>query len=145
MQSKKKITRKNIKILLDTTGEKLEKEVETKHLWCGRHVKNIDGSTVSMPDTIKNQEAYPQHSSQKKGCGFPLAKIGVLFSYATGAVVGIAIDVFKTHDIKLARQLTEYLDPGNVLLGDRAFCSYTEFVTGKVLLVMSLFDYIKVA
>ena len=125
-KARKRLPEKIFKNLLDRTGEKLEKEVETKQLWCGRHVKIIDGSTVSMPDTIKNQEVYPQHSSQKKGCGFPLAKIGVLFSYATGAVSGIAIDVFKTHDIKLARQLNSYLDPGDILVGDRAFCSYTD-------------------
>jgi len=29
----------------------LEKKVTTEHLWCGRHVKVIDGSTVFMPDT----------------------------------------------------------------------------------------------
>ena len=37
--------------------------------WCGRHVKVLDGSTVSMPDTNENQKAYPQPSSQKAGCG----------------------------------------------------------------------------
>ncbi len=55
-----------------------------------------------------------------------IAKIGVLFSHATGSVVGIVIDVFKTHDIKLARQLTDYLELGDILLGDRAFCSYVD-------------------
>ena len=38
-----------------------------------------------MPDTLTNQQAYPQPSSQAPGCGFPIAKIGVLFSLATGA------------------------------------------------------------
>ena len=61
----------------------------------------------------------------------PFAKIGVLFSYATGSVVGIVIDIFKTHDIKLARQLTDYLDPGDILLGDRAFCSYVDICLWK--------------
>ncbi|MDJ0719365.1 MAG: IS4 family transposase [Prochloraceae cyanobacterium] len=60
------------------------------------------------------------------GCGFPLAKIGVLFSYATGAVMGIAIDIFNTHDINLARELTKYLEAGDILLGDRAFCAYSD-------------------
>ncbi len=100
----------------------------------GRTVKSIDCSTVSMPDTrryadpvgIENQKAYPQVSSQKVGCGFPIAKIGVLFSYATGAVMGIAIDIFNTHDINLARELTKYLEAGDILLGDRAFCAYSD-------------------
>jgi len=50
-----------------------------------------------MPDTMENQKAYPQPSSQKVGCGFPIAKIGVLFSLATGAAVALAIDVLNTH------------------------------------------------
>ncbi len=125
-QARKRLPESLFKKLLEKTGKKLEKEADQKHLWCGRCVKSIDGSTVSMPDTVKNQSAYPQPSSQKEGCGFPLAKIGVLFSYATGAVVGIAIDIFNTHDINLARQLTPYLDPGDILLGDRAFCSYVD-------------------
>ena len=110
-----------MKKLVDKSGKNLEKEVNKNNLWCGRHVKSIDCSTVSMPDTIENQKAYPQVSSQKEGCGFPLAKIGVLFSYSTGAVMGIAINIFKRHDLNLARELTPYLDSGDILLGDRAY------------------------
>ena len=34
-------------------------------LWRGRNVKLVDGTTVSMPDTQKNQEAFPQSREQK--------------------------------------------------------------------------------
>lgn len=79
-----------------------------------------------MPDTLENQAVYPKPCSQATGCGFPLAKIGVLFSIATGAAIALAIDVFNTHDVKLARKLYQFLAPGDVLLGDRAFCSYAD-------------------
>lgn len=125
-QARKKLPEELFKKLLEKSAKNNEDKIDKKHLWRGRPVKSIDGSTVSMPDTLKNQSAYPQPSSQKKGCGFPLAKIGVLFSYATGSVVGIVIDIFKTHDIKLARKLTDYLKRGDILLGDRAFCSYLD-------------------
>ncbi len=36
-------------------------------LWQGRHVKSVDGSTVSMPDTEANQAAYPQQPGQQPG------------------------------------------------------------------------------
>ena len=49
----------------------MDSNVTPEYLWCGRQVKVVDGSTVSMPDTPENQEAYPQPSSQKPGCGFP--------------------------------------------------------------------------
>ncbi|MGK7887446.1 MAG: IS4 family transposase, partial [Crocosphaera sp.] len=130
-QARKKLPEKLFKKLLETSAKHNENKVSRTHLWHGRCVKIIDGSSVSMPDTLKNQKAYLQHGSQKKGCGFPLAKIGVLFSYATGSVVGIVIDIFKTHDIKLARKLSDYLDPGDILLGDRAFCSYIDIYSWK--------------
>ncbi|BAY66415.1 hypothetical protein NIES22_65540 [Calothrix brevissima NIES-22] len=62
---------------------------------------------------------------------FPIAKIGVLFSLATGAAVALCIDVLNTHDIKLARQLYQFLNPLDILLGDRAFCTYADLVTIK--------------
>ncbi len=125
-KARKKLPELLFKKLLERSSQNLEKEVDKKALWHGRHVKSIDGSTVSMPDTPENQKAYPQHSSQKEGCGFPLAAIGVLFSYCTGAVMGITIDTWSTHDINLARQLTEYLEVGDIILGDRAFCAYSD-------------------
>ncbi len=56
---------------------------------------------------------------------FHASKIGVLFSYSTGAVMGIAINIFKKHDINLARELTAYLKIGDLLLGDaRILCIF---------------------
>ncbi|WP_211176485.1 transposase domain-containing protein [Brasilonema sp. UFV-L1] len=89
--------------LFSQAAQRLSETVTTEHLWCGRNVLVIDGSTVSMPDTVENQKAYPQPKTQKAGCGFPIAKIGVIFSLVTGAAVALVIDVLNTHDIKLAR------------------------------------------
>ena len=89
-------------------------------LWCRRHIKVIDGSTVSIPDTIENQKPDPQPHSQKPGCGFPIAKIGYVFCLTVGVAVALAIDVLNTHDIKLAQKLYQFLDQGDVLVGDRA-------------------------
>jgi hypothetical protein len=65
--------------------------------------------------------------NQKVGCGFPIAKIAVIFSLATGALVSSLIDVLNVGDVKLARLLYQFLNPEDVLLGDRAFCSYADF------------------
>lgn len=118
--------------LLDRLFAKVARDLPTKttkqHLWSGRHVMIVDGGGVSMPDTRKNQEAYPQPNSQKPGCGFPIAKFGVLFSLATGAAVALTINSLNTHDVKLARLLYKKLNCGDILLGDRAFGSYADFV-----------------
>ena len=68
-----------------------EKEVRERWLWKGRHVKLADGTTVSMPDTEANQNAYPQQASQAEGIGFPIARMVVLLSLATAMVCGMAM------------------------------------------------------
>lgn len=143
-QARQRLPEKLIQKLFGKVAIGLESQVNEKHLWCGRKVKVIDGSTVSMPDIPENQNEYPQPSSQKTGCGFPLAKIGALFSIATGAAVALAIDVFNTHDIQLARRLYEFLSPGDVLLGDRAFCAYADIFQIKNLGCDAIFASIKV-
>lgn len=125
-QARSRLPEKLLEKLFSQAAQNLEEKVTTEHLWCGRNVKLIDGSTVSMPDTIENQKAYPQPKNQKAGCGFPIAKIGVIFSLATGAAAALVIDVLNTHDIKLARQLYQFLNPLDILLGDRAFCAYAD-------------------
>ncbi|WP_414543666.1 IS4 family transposase [Nostoc sp. CCY0012] len=132
-QARTRLPEKLLEKLFNSTAQNIEKKVTPEHLWCGRNVKVIDGSTVSMPDTVENQKEYPQPSSQKTGCGFPIAKIGVIFSLVTGAAVALCIDVLNTHDIKLARKLYSFLKPNDVLLGDRAFCAYADMFAIKQL------------
>ncbi|MBT9313679.1 transposase [Leptothoe kymatousa] len=96
------------------------------HLWLGRVVKILDGSNVVMADTPANQVAYPQHSNQKAGCGFPIAKLLVVFSLATAAAVAIRIADFNTSEITLARQWYQTLAPGDIVLADRAYGSYVD-------------------
>ena len=63
-------------------ASRCEAQVPEEWLWKGRHVKLIDGTTVTMPDTEENQEAFPQQSCQKEGLGFPIARMVVLLSRA---------------------------------------------------------------
>ncbi|WP_292864605.1 IS4 family transposase [Nostoc sp. LPT] len=130
-QARARLPEKLLEQLFGKVAQSLEEKVTTEYLWCGRNVKVIDGSTVSMPDTVENQKVYPQPSNQKPGCGFPIAKIGVIFSLATGVAVALCIDVLNTHDIKLARKLYEFLNPLDILLGDRAFCAYADLIAIK--------------
>ncbi|WP_335046436.1 IS4 family transposase [Nostoc sp.] len=138
-QARARLPEKLLEKLFNFSAQSLEEKVTTEYLWCGRNVKVIDGSTVSMPDTVENQKEYPQPSTQKEGCGFTIAKIGVIFSLITGVAVALCIDVLKTHDIKLARNLYSFLKPNDVLVGDRAFCAYADMFTIKKLDCDALF------
>ncbi len=104
-KARKRLPLAVLKPLLKQTAAALTSKVKLEQWWCGRRVKAYDGTTVLMSDTPVNQKAYPQHSNQKTGCGFPLAKLVVWFCGTTGAVLEVAVAAFNTSEWKLARQV----------------------------------------
>lgn len=96
-----------------------------RQLWRGLCVKVIDGTSTSLPDTPKNQRAYPQPGGQKPGCGFPLLKLVGVFSLATGALLDYAKGNKHQHELNLLQKLLDQFKPGDLALADRGFSSYT--------------------
>jgi hypothetical protein len=130
-KARKRLPEKLVQQLVPIVAEALEKEVPLEQKWCGRRVRVLDGTTVLMNDTAANQAEYPQHSNQKPGCGFPIAKMVVLFSLLTGAVVFAGIDSLATSEIVMSRLLYANLLPDDVILADRAYGNYLDLVLVK--------------
>lgn len=81
--------------LVHQTARKIEAGASDKWLWKGRRTSLIDGSTSSMPDTPKNQRAFPQANTQKVSLGFPVMRYVTLTSLATGVVRDLALGPYK--------------------------------------------------
>jgi len=94
-------------------------------LWHHLRVKVIDGTTASLPDTAKNQRAYPQPGGQKPGCGFPVLKLVGVFSLATGVLLDYAKGNKHQHELNLLQKLLDQFKAGDLVLGDRGFNAYT--------------------
>lgn len=107
-------------------AEKLASKVDAKHLWHGHRVKLVDGSSVAMWDTPENQAAYPQPKGQSPGCGFPVARIVGLFDLTTGALADLAMGPLSEGETRLFRTLWPSLSAGEVVVGDRYYCSYAD-------------------
>ena len=115
--------------LVRDAADRLQDQAPDDWHWHGRRVVLIDGTCVSMPDTPENQVAYPQHGGQEPGCGFPIARVVVLLSLATGAVLDAAVGPRKgklSGEDALLRTLHGRLRPGDVAVADRYFSSFHE-------------------
>lgn len=113
--------------LVRRTGHAIHDRAESSWLFRGRPVKILDGTTVVMPDTPRNQREYPQPSSQAPGLGFPIARILVIFSLAVGTVLDAAIGPYQgkqTSELALLRTVLDEFRPGDIVVADRFFCSY---------------------
>ncbi len=99
-------------------------------LWLGRHrVFFLDGSSFSMPDTEELREEFGYPSGQAEGCGFPTAHLLVQFEARTGYLIRALAAPRNTHDLAHAAFTHAGLRPGDVVGGDRAFCSYAHLAT----------------
>jgi hypothetical protein len=113
--------------LVRDTGRQVDEDAPCSWRWLGHRVLNIDGSTITMADTEANQAEYPQQSCQKRGCGFPIARILVVFSLAVGTVLDAAFGKYQgkqTGETSLFRTLHDLLRANDVVLADRCMSGW---------------------
>lgn len=93
-------------------------------LWRGLRAYLTDGSSTIAPDTPASRAAFGQPSGCKPGCGFPVPKILGLFDAFTGMVVEMISFPLFTHEQSKVWLLHPLLGQGDLLVGDRGFCSF---------------------
>lgn len=133
-QARKRLPEKFYSDVARKTGQALDDKSDDRWLWKGRRVLAYDGSTLSMPDTPENQQAYPQPPQQQPGLGFPLMRIAAFFSLSCGAVLDLAMCSYsgKGHsELEMLRQLWDFLRPGDIVLSDRYMCAWHEIFLMK--------------
>jgi hypothetical protein len=125
IQARQRLPRERLEKALSVTARAADQRTGGGGQLGGRPVKVVDGSTTQLPDTPKNQKRYPQPSSQKPGCGFPVIHFVALLSLKSGAILNVILDSLLTHDLRLFHRLWQCLRPGDIVLGDRAFGEYS--------------------
>jgi hypothetical protein len=82
-----------------------------------------------MPDTPALQAHFGQPGIQQPGCGFPVAHLLTLFHAGTGFLLKVLTAPLRTHDMSQVSLLHPELETGDLLIGDRGFCSYAHLAT----------------
>jgi hypothetical protein len=117
-----------LQALLQRLGAALRPTVDdAAGRWHGHRTFHMDGSAFSMPDTPELQSEFGQPGNQKPGCGFPVAHILTLFHASTGFLLKVLAAPLRTHDMYQVAQLHPELAAGDVVIGDRGFCSFAHF------------------
>lgn len=125
VQARQRLPRERLEKALAATAQAAGSRAGQAGTLQGRPVKVVDASSTQLADTLENQQRYPQPSTQKMGCGFPVLKLAVLFCLNSGAVANVILGSLHYHDLRLFRQLWDQLKAGDILLGDRAYGEYT--------------------
>lgn len=138
-QARQRLPGEALTRLLEMLAGRLRQRVGAVDRWLGRRVWVVDGSSASMPDTPDLQQAFPQPAAQAPGCGFPVLQFVALFCWTTGAILDVAIDSLRCHELPLFRKLWHHFRRDDVVLADRAYGSYVDFARLSRLGVFGVF------
>jgi hypothetical protein len=123
-QARKRLPLAVFHTLLEATAGAFRSATATGSRWLGHRVWVVDGSSFSMPDEPELPRHFGQPGGQKKGCGFPVARWLALFDLTTGMLLRSATAPLRSHEMSHSSAISRELEPGDVVLGDRGFCSY---------------------
>jgi len=113
--------------LVRQSAQQLDAQARDDWLWHGRRAKLVDGFTFTMPDTVDNQQAFPQQKTQEPGLGFPIARACAVLSLSTAAICDLAIGPYagkKTGETALLRNMLDGFASNDVVVFDRCYCSF---------------------
>ena len=122
-QARQRLPLRVLEQLVGRCSEHLGK-LEDVERWHGHRVWLADGSGFSMPDEAGLQDRFGQPGNQKPGCGFPVAHALALFDLHAGFLREVLVHPLRTQDIAHVAELHPKIMPGDILVGDRGFCSY---------------------
>lgn len=126
-QARKRLKEDLLQHLFLAHAEQLQNRIERGWLWKARHVKLVDGSTVSMPDTSDNQKHFPATNRAKNPIEFPIARIVVVICKTTGNLVNAAIGSYQgkgSGETSLLKQLLGSFAIGDICLFDRYYSGF---------------------
>jgi hypothetical protein len=124
-KARSRIALKDLKNIHDVVAQRLQNRVLHDQLWKGHDVKVVDGTGITLPDTVENQAEFPQPGEQSKGCGFPVMKLVACFSLASGALLRSVETSLKSSESRILKQFLDFFERDDVVLTDRGFCSYS--------------------
>lgn len=84
----------------------------------------VDGSTLEVPDTPANREAFGLPYSERGESAYPRLRVVGLVETGTHVLFGAAQGPYGTGEVTLGREVLKHLRPGMLCLADRYFYGY---------------------
>lgn len=127
-RARKRLSLDAIKNLAQQVNLSANKNHKDDWLWKKRKVSIIDGTSVSMSDTMANLAEFPKRSIHHEYNGYPISRSILAASLETGTVIDFNMAPWKgkgTGELPLAATILDSIEANNVLIGDAMFVSFS--------------------
>lgn len=102
-----------------------------EHRWRGLALLGLDGSTLRVPDSSEN-DAHFGRAGTSRGeapAAYPQLRLVTLMVLRSHLLLDLAFGPYSSGELSLARQLWPQLPQRSLLIMDKAFATYENFLT----------------
>ena len=119
-----------LQLLFVRTAQSWALSAADKYRWRGLSLFGIDGTTLRIPDTEPNREAFGLPGSSRGQSAYPQIRVVGLMALRSHLLAGIALGPCKgkkTGELTLARDLWPQLPDSSLVIKDKGFTDYGLF------------------
>lgn len=124
IEARDKVGAEPLKELFAMLARQWALESADRHRWRGLMVLGGDGTTMRIPDTAENREAFGLPPSSRKSSGYPQIRAVGLMVLRSHLLLDFAFANFKTSEMELAQPLIEGVPDQSVTILDRFFVNF---------------------
>lgn len=122
-QARIRLGAQTLRLLFERLAQPLA-QAKTKGAWYrSRRLVAIDGLTLTVPDSMKNAEAFG-YAVDPNYASYPLIRYLCLSETGTHAPLAACMGPYATGELTLVRQIIPSFKPGMLVLADRRFVNY---------------------
>lgn len=122
-QARQRLGSEPMEYLFRVTGHTWAHKSADAHRWRGLGVYGLDGTTLRVPDSESNWEAFGGQASNgdRNGSAYPTVRAVALMTLRSHLLVDMRFGAYKCSELALARELWELLPEKSLAIVDRNF------------------------
>lgn len=127
-QARQRLGCEPLEYLFFLTGSEWARRSADAHRWRGLALYAIDGSTMRVPDSPENWQAFGGSAGNgvRAGSAYPTVRVLALMAVRAHLLAAMRFDAFDVGELTLARELWPEIPRDSLTLVDRGFLSGVE-------------------
>src|SRR5216683_3951270 len=127
VQARDRLGDEPLETLFTTTATAWATGAAEHDRWRGLAVYGVDGSTLRVPDSPDNDQAFGRPKGGRGRAGYPVVRIAALMVLRSHVLAGFALGPWHDGEVTLAATLWPKLPDASLTILDRGFVSYLLF------------------
>ena len=125
-QARERVGHEPIKWLFERSASKWAPNSSGAHLWRGLRLYGMDGTSILVPNTSENREAFGGHRSHGTESAYPMVRLVVLMTLRSHLLVACNFGAYEgesVHEMEYAKPLCDSIPESSLTVLDRGYTS----------------------